>query len=229
MNVFCFYFFCIYFGFNSIPSVALSVCGFRGDKVDVGRRQQRFDGGKTQSNYYLCINRLIYSLIIYELFLVGPSSSELYRTTIWALSGGSRLRLPRSRFQLVLAQRSPLTSRQLVSFDLDFVSVSVSSSFVVVVLFCFMYSIYMYMDLYIYIYLFTFMYALVSLCFYADENIYVLLIAHKLIYILWRWRYVRSTNGPRRHCLCLCLVASRRICKSQFGHRHRLRLRYKSI
>lgn len=44
------------------------------------------------------------------------------------------------------------------------------------------------------------MYALVSLWFYADENIYVLLIAHKLIYILWRWRYVRSTNGPRRHC-----------------------------
>lgn len=206
MNVFCFYLlYLFWFQFNS---VCLSVCLWLPWRQSRRRRQQRFDGGKTQSNYYLCINRLIYSLIIYELFLVGPSSSELYRTTIWALSGGSRLRLPRSRFQLVLAQRSPLTSRQLVSFDLDFVSVSVSSSFVVVVLFCFMYSIYMYMDLYIYIYLFTFMYALVSLCFYADENIYVLLIAHKLIYILWRWRYVRSTNGPRRHCLCLCLVAS---------------------
>lgn len=59
----------------------LSVCGFRGDKVvgDVS------NGGKTQSNYYLCINRLIYSLIIYELFLVGPS--ELCRTTLRSLGG----------------------------------------------------------------------------------------------------------------------------------------------
>lgn len=48
------------------------------------------------------------------------------------------------------------------------------------------------------------------LCFYADENIYVLLIAHKLIYILWRWRFVRSSNGSSRgicksHCRCLCV------------------------
>lgn len=51
-------------------------------------------GGKTQSNYYLCINRLIYSLIIYELFLVGPS--ELCRTALRSVGLDSGLRLPRS-------------------------------------------------------------------------------------------------------------------------------------
>lgn len=106
--------FCIYFGFQFCPfvaSVATKSASATSATIDDG------GGGKTQSNYYLCINRLIYSLIIYELFLVGPSEP------LCGLSGSTRGcdSLARSRFQLVLAQRSPLTSRQLVSFDFDFV------------------------------------------------------------------------------------------------------------